>query len=489
MALETVTNIADLVAANPTGADPKSDGDDHIRNLKTALLNGFAGFTGSVIVTGTDGGAVNAYTLTPARAVPAYTSRMLAVFAPVIANTGACTINVSGLGVKSLVSVSGAALVSGDLTVGSVYAAVYDGAQFRLTSITKNYADQLAFSTALPLQTDNAGKYITTNGTVASWVTVVPPQILRLARTANVILGVADKQSLVDITSGTFSQTFDAAATLGNGWYCWIRNSGTGDITLDPNAAETIDGLATFIMYPGEARLIQCDGTALRSVVVTPFIKTFTANGTFTKPPGYSVFTTKLWSGGASGGRSGSLTGAASGGGGGGCGEFSIPSASVAATESISVGAGGNGITATGNGAVGGNSSFGTLATVFAATNYLDGGSPLGLVSAIPLGYDGMQSAATPSATRPIWGGGASSSAGTAVSGSSRNGGGAGGSVDIASNLFAAGTSLLGGNGGAAGAGASGVAGAVPAGGGGATQTGATSGAGGRGEVRIWGVA
>ena len=33
----------------------------------------------------------------------------------------------------------------------------------------KTYADQLAFSTALPDQTGNSGKYTTTNGTTASW--------------------------------------------------------------------------------------------------------------------------------------------------------------------------------------------------------------------------------------------------------------------------------------------------------------------------------
>ena len=38
MALESVTTISDLVATNPTSTDLKSQGDDHIRNIKTALL-------------------------------------------------------------------------------------------------------------------------------------------------------------------------------------------------------------------------------------------------------------------------------------------------------------------------------------------------------------------------------------------------------------------------------------------------------------------
>lgn len=40
MALETVTVISDLVAANPPFYDKRKQGDDHIRNIKTALLAG-----------------------------------------------------------------------------------------------------------------------------------------------------------------------------------------------------------------------------------------------------------------------------------------------------------------------------------------------------------------------------------------------------------------------------------------------------------------
>lgn len=48
MALETVTHISDLVATNPTSDDPKSQGDNHIRNVKTALLTDLPNITGPV---------------------------------------------------------------------------------------------------------------------------------------------------------------------------------------------------------------------------------------------------------------------------------------------------------------------------------------------------------------------------------------------------------------------------------------------------------
>lgn len=173
MGLETVVNIADLVRTNPPGTDPKSQGDDHLRNIKTALLNNIVGYTGAVTVTGVDGGAVNAYTLTPAAGtLIAYGLRMVAIFSPTITNTGAVTLNISGLGVKNVLSVAGIALVANDLIAGRVYVAVYNGTEFRLVSVTQNFIEQLAFSSAFPAQPGNGGKFPTTDGGtpgVVSW--------------------------------------------------------------------------------------------------------------------------------------------------------------------------------------------------------------------------------------------------------------------------------------------------------------------------------
>jgi hypothetical protein len=47
MSLESTTTIAGLVAANPTAGDPFSQGDDHLRLLKTVLKTMFPGTGGS----------------------------------------------------------------------------------------------------------------------------------------------------------------------------------------------------------------------------------------------------------------------------------------------------------------------------------------------------------------------------------------------------------------------------------------------------------
>lgn len=168
MSLETGTYLFNLVSSNPTGSDRKLQGDDHLRLIKSVLQNSFAGLTGAVIVGGPNGGAVNAYTLTPTPPLPSYVDNMSIVFSPVIANTGPVTMNVSGLGAVSLQSVSGAALVANDLIPGQRYRATFDGTNFRLFSITKNYVDQLSFSAALPAQSLG---FLRSTGSVASFGT------------------------------------------------------------------------------------------------------------------------------------------------------------------------------------------------------------------------------------------------------------------------------------------------------------------------------
>lgn len=174
MAVESVTYIKDLDPAAPTGASPKSEGDDHVRNIKKGLKNSFVGFSGAILVTGTDGGAADAYTLTPPIELVEYAERMFAVFRPTASNTGPATLNISGRGAKEIVSVAGVPLTAGDLTAGRYYTAFYDGTKFRLDNVTQNYVDQLVISGTVPGVNDpaNAGKVFSSTGSVGQWVSL-----------------------------------------------------------------------------------------------------------------------------------------------------------------------------------------------------------------------------------------------------------------------------------------------------------------------------
>ncbi len=54
MALESTTYINGLVATNPTGTDARSQGDDHIRMVKSAVKTTFPNITGAVTPTHTE---------------------------------------------------------------------------------------------------------------------------------------------------------------------------------------------------------------------------------------------------------------------------------------------------------------------------------------------------------------------------------------------------------------------------------------------------
>lgn len=67
MALESVTHISDLVITNPVGgSDPKSEGDDHIRNIKKALKTDFPNITGAMTATQAELNTMDGITATTA---------------------------------------------------------------------------------------------------------------------------------------------------------------------------------------------------------------------------------------------------------------------------------------------------------------------------------------------------------------------------------------------------------------------------------------
>lgn len=277
------------------------------------LAQSFAGFSGAIIVTGTDAGAVNAYTVTPSPAIDAYDNRMLVIFSPSISNNGAVTLSISGLPAKAVKSVSGTALVSGDLTAGNYFVAIYNGSEFRLLSITKNYADQLAFNTALPAGT--ADNFLTTNGPTAFYSALLKSGVIRFADSSDTTKRIAF--NLASITTGT-----------------------TRTITV-----------------PDRDVMLGFSGSQI-----------FTASGTFTPPAGVSYYVVDAIAGGAGGGQGG-ITGTSSGGGGGARAIRIIPASQVTGPVTVTVGAGGTGATGTGstggNGIAGGNSSFGSFFTVY----------------------------------------------------------------------------------------------------------------------------
>lgn len=340
---------------------------------------------------------------------------------------------------------------------------------------------------------------------------------------------VADKGYVIMIAGGTGTLAFTAAATLGAAWFCYVQNLGTGDVTLNPDGAETIDGLASWVLYPGGTILVQCNGSNLRSLLLSPMRKVFTSTGSVTKPGVGQWMDYEGWGSGGNGAKGGAGNGGA-GGGGGGYKAGRLPLSALGATETITVGAAVPGVSAaSGIGTQGNNSSIGSLVTFYAGGGGGlsgsrggggggGGGLGAGTTGGATGGAGGPPDAGsgggdnTNGANNDGFGGGGGGGAGSGSNAgnggtSAWSGGGGGGGSDAAGNGGAGARTIFGGGGGGGGSdagtpgiggvsemGGSGGAGATgatvagdgvaPGGGGGGSESG-NSGAGARGEIRL----
>lgn len=262
-----------------------------------------------------------------------------------------------------------------------------------------------ALSGQIPGLVGNANKLlgVSSDETYVEWVG--RPGVDRTAKTSAYTLVAGDKGALIDC-SGTWTLGFTAAATLGAGWWCYVRNVDTGTITADPNGSELIDGVTSGAIRPGMTLLVQCDGAAFHCVRVGPHVamEALTSGTSWTCPLG--VRTVRLrQSGGGAGGA------AAASGSAGSCGGYlevvwvSVPGSSYSysiGAAGTAGGAGGtttftaNGITysSTGGGVASsyaqsapGTSSNGVINSRGATGDVVQSGSPVFEGAASPIGY------------------------------------------------------------------------------------------------------
>lgn len=76
-------------------------------------------------------------------------------------------------------------------------------------------------------------------------------------------IGLSDQATLLQWTGGVGTLTLDNVGTLGNGFFCHVRNSGDGALTVQvtPASGSTIDSSNSVTFNAGESAIIVCDGT------------------------------------------------------------------------------------------------------------------------------------------------------------------------------------------------------------------------------------
>jgi microcystin-dependent protein len=70
-----------------------------------------------------------------------------------------------------------------------------------------------------------------------------------------------DRATVLRGTGGVVTYTPDPCADLGDGWFVYVVNAGSGTLTWDPDSSETIDGAATKVFQPDESAIVFCDGS------------------------------------------------------------------------------------------------------------------------------------------------------------------------------------------------------------------------------------
>ena len=76
----------------------------------------------------------------------------------------------------------------------------------------------------------------------------------------NYTAGSSDRAKALVWNGGAGTLSLTSAPVVGADWFINVRNSGSGDLTLDPDNAELINGNATLILAPGDSCIIVTDG-------------------------------------------------------------------------------------------------------------------------------------------------------------------------------------------------------------------------------------
>jgi hypothetical protein len=216
----------------------------------------------------------------------AYVTGQRFFFVAAAANTGAVTLNINAIGVKSVTKNGTTALVAGDIAINAVVQVVYDGTQFQLlnpASVAANVSSFSAGSTGLTPSTATTGA-VTLAGTLA---VANGGTGLATLTANNVILG-----------NGTSTPLFVAPGTSGN---ALISNgttfvSGKQTITSGTAVASTSGTSIDFTSIPSWVKRItvmfngvSTSGTSLvivqigsSSFTTTGYLGTVNAGATFT---------------------------------------------------------------------------------------------------------------------------------------------------------------------------------------------------------------
>ena len=200
---------------------------------------------------GVDTGAANSYILTALTPFTTYQNGELIYFVPSNSNTGPSVLNLNGLGVIPIVTLTGAPLTAGQLTSGIMAQVIYFNGAFQLLSIGNTFG-------------------------VASGVFGAE---IPLASATTTDLGTTPNHN-VAVTGTTTITSFGSNATTVAPIYI-VRFTGSLTLTNSPNLQ--LPGNANIVTQPGDSLLAEYQGLGIWKVLAY-FAATGTSNNSKIKP-------------------------------------------------------------------------------------------------------------------------------------------------------------------------------------------------------------
>lgn len=100
-----------------------------------------------------------------------------------------------------------------------------------------------------------------------------------------------DRGKTLVFTTGSVTLNLTAAASLGDGWYCDVVNTGT-QVTIDPSGAELINGSSTLVLATSATCRLTCSGSAFYAsgqAVTDATLMALAGAGTANKIPYFSA--------------------------------------------------------------------------------------------------------------------------------------------------------------------------------------------------------
>jgi hypothetical protein len=176
MALETGTYISDLNVANPTSADPKSEGDDHLRLLKSSIKNTFPNVNGAVTTSPAELNILDGATLDTAELNVLDGMRADTAELNIMNGATMTTAELNYIdGVTSPIQpqIDSKAPIASPTLTGTPRAPTAPAATSGTQIATLDFVNSTILTASLPGQAGNAGALLSTDGVNANWTKTI----------------------------------------------------------------------------------------------------------------------------------------------------------------------------------------------------------------------------------------------------------------------------------------------------------------------------